>query len=64
MPYKDYEKQKENARQNYYANREKKLAQAKAYYYENWLAKQEYRREWQEKNFDKFIASKKKYSGI
>lgn len=61
MPYKDYEKQKESSRLNYYANKERKLAQAKAYYYENWDAKQEYRKKWIEANKEKFIASKKKY---
>lgn len=62
MPYKDYEKQKENSRQNYYANKEQRLAQARAYYYENWEAKQEYRKKWIEANQEKFLASKKKYS--
>jgi len=33
MPYKDYELHKKNARDNYHKNKEKKLAQAKAYYF-------------------------------
>lgn len=35
MPYSDYEKTKENARQNYYKNKEKKKKQATEYYYLN-----------------------------
>lgn len=62
MPYKDYEKTKENARQNYYANKERKLAQAKQYYFNNWAKKQEQRKKWIADNPKKVAESKKRYS--
>ena len=46
MPYKDYEKQKQNARENYYKNKEKRLQQVRDYYYANWEEKQKQRNEW------------------
>jgi hypothetical protein len=62
MPYKDYEKQKENARINYYKNKEKRLLQAKAYYQKNWADKQLYRKEWRKNNPDKVSIAVKKYN--
>jgi hypothetical protein len=61
MPYKDYEKQKQNARENYYKNKERKLVQAKAYYYAHWTEKKEYRKKWIKNNPEKFRASQNKY---
>ena len=54
MPYKDYEKQKQNARENYRKNKEKKKLQSRLYYYKNWDEKQKYRANWIKKNKKKF----------
>lgn len=61
MPYKDYEKQKENSRQNYYLNRERKLAGVKKLYYANWEAMQEKRDKWLKENPEKYKAARHKY---
>jgi hypothetical protein len=61
MPYADYEKQKEHARQYYWKNRERRLQQSKDYYYENWEYKQKQRSEWLERNKDKIRLWKVKY---
>ena len=62
MPYKDYEKTKENARQNYYKNKERRLVKIKEYYLKNWKLKQEYRRRWRKANPDKVKLAVKKYA--
>lgn len=56
MPYKDYEKCKQSARENYYKNREKKKLQAKTYYYNNLEKRKEQKKLWAEKNRDKLKA--------
>ena len=62
MPYKDYEKQKQNSKENYYKNREKKKKQAMDYYYNNWSKRQRQRNEWLKKNKDKADGYKRKYT--
>lgn len=61
MPYKDYEKQKKNALENYYKNKKKRLKQVKEYYYKNWKEKQIYRNNWLKNNPEKYKAYKDKY---
>lgn len=60
MPYKDYEKAKQNARENYYKNREKKKQQSKEYYFAHWEAKQEQRATWLAANPEKMKTAQKK----
>ena len=62
MPYKDYEKTKENARLNYYKNKEKKLEQVKAYYLANWEKRQKQRNKWMKNHAEKVKEYKKKYN--
>jgi len=62
MPYKDYEKQKENARENYWKNTERKKQQATDYYYANHEKRKKQKREWELKNKEKMIAYRKKYA--
>jgi hypothetical protein len=62
MPYKDYEKHKENARLNYYKHKELRLKQVKAYYLANWGKKQEQRKVWRKANPDKVAGYTKKYA--
>ncbi len=61
MPYKDYELHKKNARDNYYKNKEKKLAQAKAYYIANREKRDEQKLEWAKNNRDKVNSYMRKY---
>ena len=62
MPYKDYEKQKENSRNRYYRNKKDILEKVKKYYYKNWEKKQEYNAAWYRKNPDKGRAYRAKYA--
>jgi hypothetical protein len=61
MPYKDYEKTKQNARENYLKNKKKRLEQVKKYYLDNWETKQQQRAEWRESNPDKVKEAVRKY---
>jgi hypothetical protein len=61
MPYADYEKQKQNARDNYYKNKVKRLKQVKEYYLKNWDKRAEQKKAWQERNVEKIRAYHKDY---
>lgn len=61
MPYKDYELHKKNARDNYHKNKEKKLAQAKAYYIANREKRDKQKLEWAKNNRDKVNSYMRKY---
>lgn len=62
MPYKDYEKAKQRAKERYYENKEVRLAQVKDYYYKNWEVKQAQRTEWIKNNPEKIKQYKNKYN--
>ena len=62
MPYKDYELHKQKSRENYYKNRLKKIAQAKAYYKTNKKKRDQQKVEWAKRNPDKVAAYAAKYS--
>ena len=61
MPYKDYEKHKQNARENYYKNREKKKRQVMLYYYEHFEERNRQKKEWAQKNKEKLREYRRKY---
>lgn len=61
MPYKDYEKQKANGRENYYKNKEKKKQQATDYYYANYEKRLEQKKIWAKNNKEKLRKYRKTY---
>jgi hypothetical protein len=62
MPFKDYEKQKQNARENYYKNRERKKKQVMEYYFSHKKECSERKKKWFSKNIDKCKLAMKKYN--
>jgi hypothetical protein len=61
MPYKDYEKQKQNARERYYKKKEQILEQVTKYYYANHEKKKQQKKEWAMRNKEKMREYRKTY---
>ncbi len=61
MPYKDKEKGRQRAKENYWKNREKRILQVKRYYKKNWAKRNKQKKQWAKKNKEKLREYRKNY---